>query len=144
MWVGLTVSVCLYCQEVEEDPQGAGKSPEMWLTALAANPVHLLSKHSVLEGTHVSLNAQVDKRRGGKGTTREASRSTWHHGRGGSLLSLSPQTGASAIPTHQKTSRSEKPWHRPSSVEVPGSLIPDKPTWVCNSNGYCFCREQKE
>lgn len=48
LWVGLTVSVCLHSQEVEEDPQGAGESPEMWLTALATNPVHLLSKDSVL------------------------------------------------------------------------------------------------
>lgn len=62
MWVGLTISVCLHSQEVEEDPQRARKSPEMWLTALAANPVHLLSKDGVLKGTHMSMSAQVEKR----------------------------------------------------------------------------------
>ena len=38
----------LHGQEVEEDPQGAGEAPEMWLAALAADPVHLLGNHSAL------------------------------------------------------------------------------------------------
>ena len=42
---------CLHRQEVEQDPQGAGKAPEMRLTPLAAHPVHLLRDHSALGDT---------------------------------------------------------------------------------------------
>lgn len=42
---------CLHGQEVEQDPQGAGKAPEMRLTPLAAHPVHLLRDHSALGDT---------------------------------------------------------------------------------------------
>jgi hypothetical protein len=54
------------------------------------------------------------------GMTREASRSPQHHSH---LLG-------------QKISRSENSWHRPSSIEVPGTLTPYKLTWVCMSTGY--------
>lgn len=46
-----TLLTRLHSQEVEEDPQGAGKAPEVWLTPLAANPVHLLGKNSALRST---------------------------------------------------------------------------------------------
>lgn len=42
---------CLHGQEVEEDPQGAGEAPKVWLTPLAADPVHLLGNHSTLKDT---------------------------------------------------------------------------------------------
>lgn len=67
MWVVFAVPVCLHSQEVEEDPQGAGKAPELWLTALAANPVHLLSKNEALKGIHVNVSAQAEERKGWKG-----------------------------------------------------------------------------
>lgn len=57
---------CLHSQEVEEDPQGAGKAPEMWLTALAANPVHLFNKNSVLRGTR-EHKCTTEMRKGWKG-----------------------------------------------------------------------------
>lgn len=42
---------CLHGQEVEQDPQGAGKAPKMWLAPLAADPVHLLGNHGALRDT---------------------------------------------------------------------------------------------
>lgn len=48
-----TLPGCLHGQEVEEDPQGAGKAPEMGLTPLAAYPVHLLGDHNALRDTDV-------------------------------------------------------------------------------------------
>lgn len=42
---------CLHGQEVEEDPQRAGKAPKMWLAPLAADPVHLLGNHNALRDT---------------------------------------------------------------------------------------------
>lgn len=135
MWVSLTISVCLHSQEVKEDPQGAGKSPEMWLTALAANPVHLLKKDGVLKGTHVSMSAQVEKRRVERGQQGKLPEHMAPRQRRASSWPMSSM-GTSAIPTHQKISRSENPWHRPSFIfetampitEVPGSLGPYKPT----------------
>lgn len=50
----------LHGQEVEEDPQGAGKAPEMRLAPLAAHPVHLVGNHSTLWDT------REHKRRRGK------------------------------------------------------------------------------
>ena len=43
---------CLHGQEVEEDPQGAGKAAEMRLTPLAAYPVHLVGNHNALRDTY--------------------------------------------------------------------------------------------
>jgi hypothetical protein len=48
---------------VEEDPQRAGKAPEMWFTALTANPVHLLSKNRVLRDT---FEYTMEKKKGRK------------------------------------------------------------------------------
>lgn len=42
---------CLHSQEVEEDPQGAGEAPKVWLTPLAADPVHFLGNHGALRDT---------------------------------------------------------------------------------------------
>lgn len=66
LWVSFTMPTCLHSQEVEEDPQGAGKAPEMWLTALAANPVHLFNKNSILRGTR-EHECTTEMRKGWKG-----------------------------------------------------------------------------
>lgn len=74
---------------MEEDPQGAGKAPEMWLTALAANPVHLLSKNNALRNTR-EREGTKGRERAGREVTREASRSRPHCSKEAPLPGLSP------------------------------------------------------
>lgn len=58
---------CLHGQEVEEDPQGAGEAPEMGLTPLAADPVHLLGNHNALRDTDVERECTHGEEKGWRG-----------------------------------------------------------------------------